>query len=162
LSSRFADATFGHLTLGKAKRHVGDGLRSEDGTDISRDAGSLDLLLSVEVLEYVPDLSKAIAAMVRVLRPGGKALIAIPWVGQEDYEHLIKAEIGGDGFVRHLQSPGYHRDGDADEQFLRFRAFGWKLLDELRSAGFSRATAEYVFAPVHGYMTLHPIITATK
>ena len=62
----------------------------------------------------------------------------------------------------HLREPLYHRDPRTGESFLRYRVFGWKILDELRAAGFSRANATYFFAPVLGYMSLHPLIIAQK
>jgi SAM-dependent methyltransferase len=40
--------------------------------------GSFDLLTSFEVLDELPDDSPAIGEMVRVLRPGGRALIRVP------------------------------------------------------------------------------------
>jgi hypothetical protein len=46
---------------------------------------------------------------------------------------------------------------------LSFRSFGWKILDELRDAEFRRASATFLFGPLHGYMTLlHPIIVAVR
>jgi len=40
---------------------------------------SYDLILCSHVLEHIPDDSKAIAEIYRVLRPGGRAMIQIPW-----------------------------------------------------------------------------------
>jgi hypothetical protein len=89
-------------------------------------------------------------------------LITVPWSGDGERDHAVRTELSADGSQRHLQPPAYHVDKDTGEKFLRYRAFGWKILDELRSAGFSSATAEYVFAPVHGYMVLSPIVVAVK
>jgi hypothetical protein len=49
------------------------------------------------------------------------------------------------------------------EGILSFRAFGWKILDELRDAGFSNARAAFTFGPLHGHMTLlAPVIVGSR
>jgi SAM-dependent methyltransferase len=41
---------------------------------------SVDTILSLEVLEHVPDPDRCVAEMARALRPGGKLLITVPFV----------------------------------------------------------------------------------
>jgi hypothetical protein len=120
-----------------------------------------DVVMVGDVLEHVPSHLGALSAMARVLKKGGTALLALPWAGQQAYEHVLTTQTGGTSASRVPAAP-YHRDPQSGECFLRHRIFGWKILDELRAAGFSRASAEYLFAPVHGYMLLHPLIAAVK
>lgn len=162
LNTRYPHSTVGHFSLENMKRTVAGDLGHQSSAAPPHTDGSLDLIISVEVLEYVPDVVQSLAEYSRVLRNGGRALLAVPWVGQEKYEHLVRAELHPDGSIQNFEPASYHRDAESGEEFLRLRAFGWKVLDDLRQAGFSSATAEYLFAPVHGYMTLHPIICAIK
>jgi trans-aconitate methyltransferase len=41
-------------------------------------AGSVDVLLSSSVLEYLPDLEGEVGRLVRLLRPGGRLILSIP------------------------------------------------------------------------------------
>ena len=49
-----------------------------DGERIPVGDGAVDLLLSVEVLEHVGDVARAVEEIGRVLRPGGVAVISTP------------------------------------------------------------------------------------
>ena len=53
---------------------------SEDLTSLSYDDGSLDLVLTSETLEHVPDWQRALAETRRVLRPGGRHVFTVPLV----------------------------------------------------------------------------------
>ena len=50
---------------------------------------NFDGLLSLSVLEYVPDPQKGLAEYARVLRPGGRVVVSIPYTGS-----LIRAVAG--------------------------------------------------------------------
>jgi hypothetical protein len=51
-----------------------------DMTDVPFKDGAFDLIVCVHVLEHVPDDRQAIREMVRVLKPGGLALLLVPIV----------------------------------------------------------------------------------
>lgn len=55
-----------------------DGARCEDITRLTLSDDSLDLIVSSDVLEHVPDLAAAFAESRRVLRPGGVHLFTVP------------------------------------------------------------------------------------
>lgn len=59
------------------------------GEDLPFPDDSFDLILSHEVLEHVQDDSAALREMVRVLRPGGRALIFVPNRGYPFETHGI-------------------------------------------------------------------------
>ncbi len=49
-----------------------------DATALPLPAQSLDLVVAFDVLEHIPDDAAAARELLRVLRPGGEALIAVP------------------------------------------------------------------------------------
>ena len=57
--------------------------------------GAFDALLCTQVLEHVEDLDHAVGELVRVLRPGGEAVITVPFIfgehnGPDDYRRLSR------------------------------------------------------------------------
>jgi SAM-dependent methyltransferase len=117
----------------------------------------------MEILEHIPDYMAAMREMARTLKPGGRVIISVPWLGRDTYDHLIRAELMADGTIQHFYPPEYHGDPANDGGILSFRSFGWKILDDLREAGFSSASAEFVFGPLHGYMILlTPVIVGIR
>ena len=91
-----------------------------DLQDIALPDASLDVVLTPHVLEHVPDPSRALAELFRVLRPGGRVFLQVP-VPQA--VTCVPAE------------PEYH----GDRTLVHFR-FGWDLADRIRSHGFACAT----------------------
>ena len=74
----------------KARAEVGDALHLPYGDD------SFDVVLMSEILEHVPADSAAIAEMVRVLKPGGRAAVTVPrywpekvcWALSDEYHEV--------------------------------------------------------------------------
>jgi SAM-dependent methyltransferase len=114
-------------------------LRVEDVTVLSFDDGAFDAILSLDVLEHVPDYTQALAEFARVLRPGGVLVFTVPFYDARA-ESTVLARIGADGSIEHLQPPEYHGD-PVSSGALCFHHFGWNLLDAMRSAGFSTSEA---------------------
>jgi SAM-dependent methyltransferase len=164
LSERFEFVSATQYEEGRSSGHVDEnGIRYEDLTQLSFDSDQFDFIICMEVLEHIPFYEAAMREMRRTLRPGGRAVLSFPWLGGKNYAHLVRAELLPNGEIRHLLPPEYHGDPASEGGILSFRAFGWRILDELRQAGFTSAKAEYIFGPFHGYMQLiNPIIVATK
>jgi SAM-dependent methyltransferase len=117
------------------------GIRHEDLTRLSFRDQSLDVVVNLEILEHLPEYRPALSEMARVLRPGGLAIITTPMNPLRE-EHHVRAELGPDGALKHHFPPQYHYDPVKPEAgILCYRHFGWKLLNELREAGFSSAGA---------------------
>lgn len=57
-------------------------VRAGDATSLPVDAQSIDLVISNGVLNLVPDKTKAVAEIARVLRPGGRVQIADIVIGE--------------------------------------------------------------------------------
>ena len=114
-------------------------LRHEDITQLSFDDSSLDIIVSFDVLEHVPNTEKSLAEFIRCLKPGGFVLISVPFVSNQ-YETIVRAKIGVNGTTLHLLEPEYHGNPTNPAMgSLCYYHFGWHLLDQLRSAGASSA-----------------------
>lgn len=113
-------------------------LRSEDVTALSFGAGAFDAVVSLDVLEHVPDYRRALAEFARVLRPGGVLVFTVPFYDAQA-ESTVLAHVGAHG-VEHFSPPEYHGD-PVSSGALCFHHFGWDLLDAMRAAGFSSAEA---------------------
>jgi SAM-dependent methyltransferase len=130
-----------------------DGMRHEDLTALSFPDNTFAWVTCSEVLEHIPDYKSALSEMARVLSPGGRALLTFP-LNLRSQENLTRARLRSDGSVEHLLPPEYHGDPANKDGILSYYVFGWAILDDMRSAGFSRASFDFLFGPVHGYITL--------
>ncbi|GAB4418582.1 MAG: hypothetical protein Kow002_05570 [Anaerolineales bacterium] len=76
------------------------------GEAIPLPSGTFDLILSHEVLEHVQDDSQAVREMIRVLKPGGRAVIFVPNRGYPFETHGIywrgKYHFGNKPVVNYL------------------------------------------------------------
>ena len=104
-----------------------------DATNLPVPDGAFDAAVSVQVLEYVPDATAALAEMHRALRPGGRVVIwDVDWatVSWHTTDHARMRRLL-DAWDRHLAHP----------------ALPQTLAPRLREAGFSDVTmAGHTFA----------------
>ncbi len=96
-----------------------DGATCADITALRFASGSLDLIVSSEVLEHVPRLDQALTESARVLRPGGAHLFTVP----PRATTRQRAKIA-DGKVLHIEPPEYHLDPLTPEGILAFWDIG--------------------------------------
>lgn len=111
------------------------GTRNESITNLTFDSEAFDLVLSFDVLEHVPDPEKGIREIYRVLAPGGKVMLSVPFLMWEQNTRR-RAVLEADGSIRHLLEPQYHGDPLSADGCLCFQDFGWELLDQMRATGF--------------------------
>jgi Methyltransferase domain len=126
------------------------GVRHEDLTALSFADETFDLVVSLEVMEHIPDFHRAFAECVRVLVPGGRMLLSVPF--HRGPTHLLRARVRDDGSIEHLQPPEYHGDPQDPQGCLCFHHFGWDILDLLKQAGFRQATAYSIWSQELGYV----------
>lgn len=163
LAALLPNVTTSQFEEGRRPGEVENGIRYEDLSRLSFEARQFGCVIACEILEHVPDYNAALREMARVLRPGGLALMTFPWLGGEYYDHRVRAELLPDGTIHHILPPEYHGDPANPSGSLSFRAFGWGILDEMREAGFSHASAKFLFGPIHGQMTLqYPVIVGVR
>ena len=96
------------------------GQRCEDITRLTFADGSLDLIISADVLEHVPDALAAFQESARVLRPGGSHLFTVP---NNNALTIRRASIECGEVVHHC-APEYHDDPLNAEGILAYWSFG--------------------------------------
>jgi len=131
--------------------HNQKGIRNEDLTNLSFRENEFDFILSFDVLEHVPDYRKALHECCRCLKPSGILYFSVPFIKTSE-EHLVRAHRDEAGKVNHVLPPEYHGDPLNADGCLCYRHFGWKLLDELRDAGFVEANALLYWSRELGYL----------
>lgn len=99
-----------------------DGARCEDITRLTFADNGLNLLISGDVLEHVPEPAAAFRETYRVLRPGGFHLFTVPTIDKT----VRRAEIVN-GEIRHLLPPEYHSDPLNPQGIIAFWTFGMDL-----------------------------------
>lgn len=114
-------------------------VRHEDVTALRFDDGSLDGVVTLDVLEHVFDYEQALREFARVLKPGGVLVLTVPFY-ERQLENRRIASIGADGKTEYIGEPEFHGD-PLSGGVLCFHHFGWELLATLRAAGFSDAAA---------------------
>jgi len=152
--SRYYRCVIGSEFLGEAIPHGSfndKGIRNEDLTNLSFGDLEFDFILSFDVLEHVPDYQKALRECYRCLKPRGVLYFSVPFLRHSN-EHLVRAHVDESGKIIHFLSPEYHGDPLHVDGILSFRQFGWKLLDELRETGFSKASALLYWSRPLGYL----------
>lgn len=126
------------------------GVRHEDITRLSFPDVSLDLILSNDVFEHVPNPDRAFSECMRVLRPGGMMFATIPFHSAADTS-VTRATLSGDG-LKYLLPPMYHGNPLSEDGSLVFTDFGWDVLKEMEAAGFSDVRMDVYASAEFGHL----------
>lgn len=127
-----------------------NGIRNEDLTRLTFESEQFDSILTFDVLEHVPDYRAALSECARVLKPGGRIYITVPFT--HDAQTVIRARMLPDGNVEHLLPPEYHGDPVGTGGILCYYHFGYSFLDDMRAAGFSDAYLCFYGSIEFGYL----------
>ncbi|WP_261803280.1 class I SAM-dependent methyltransferase [Variovorax sp. PAMC26660] len=112
-----------------------DGRRHEDLQALSFADNLLDLVMTSDVMEHMPEPYAAHAEIFRVLKPGGRHIFTVPY-SPLLAEDQVRAKIV-DGEIIYLEEKAFHGDPvRPDEGVLVWTIFGLNMLDRLRSIGF--------------------------
>lgn len=137
------------------------GVRNEDLTRLTYPNDTFDCIMSLEVLEHIPDYRAALDELARCLKPGGQLLLTTPIHFKNDVT-IVRAGFGPDGrLINHLP-PVYHGDPINSGGALCFNDFGWDLVGDMRKAGFSNAALHFFTSAEYGYLGLHCVVLANK
>jgi SAM-dependent methyltransferase len=144
-------------TLGKVDKK---GIRNEDLTRLTFASQYFDAILTFDVLEHVPDYVAALSECARVLKPGGRIYITVPFTYAPPT--VVRARRLPDGTVEHLLPPEYHGDPVGTGGILCYYHFGYDFLDAMRSAGFSDAYVCFSSSVEFGYFGVQAIIVGVR
>jgi arsenite methyltransferase len=95
------------IAKGRCQGHDNASFHEADATSLPREDESCDAALCVQVLEYVPDTTAALAEIYRALRPGGRLVVwDVDWatVSLHSSDPARTALVLGT-FDRHLAHP---------------------------------------------------------
>ncbi len=135
------------LAIWLARKGKPEWPRREDVTRLSFADQSQDALVSLDVLEHVPNHQRAVTEFLRVLRPGGSLVLTVPFYS-DHAENLLLARMENSA-ICHLQPPEFHGD-PLSGGVLCYHHFGWELLTQMRTAGFAKAQALRIRDPQAG------------
>ena len=130
------------------RQRVAAWVRHADVTALPFATARFDAVLSLDVLEHVPDYRAALREFARVLRPGGTCVLSVPFYFDQERTATL-ARLDAAGRIEHLQPPEYHGD-PLGGGVLCFHHFGWDLLAAMRDAGFGHAEAVRMHDPANG------------
>ncbi len=136
---------------------VVDGLMHQDLMGLSFPDESIDMVLSSDVFEHIPDPYAAHREVWRVLRPGGSHVFTVPF-----HQHLLlddrRAYVDENGRVVHLQEPIYHGDPVRPaEGTVVYTIFSLEMMIRLGQLGF--VTNLYrLHSPRHGIVGHNAIV----
>ena len=115
-------------------------VRHEDITALSLATASIDAIVTLDVLEHVPDYRRALAEFARILRPRGVLVMTVPFYIDREQSTLL-ARVDTAGRIEHLLHPPEYHGAPLSGGALCFHHFGWDLLDAIREAGFADVEA---------------------
>ena len=126
-------------------------VRHEDLTELSFANNKFDLAITLDVFEHIPNYRQSFVELRRVISPGGHLVFTIPFFPDQQSTH-IRAEVQSDGNIVHHLPPEIHGNPVSDKGSLCFQNFGWDILDDLKEAGFSDASASLYWGPWQGHL----------
>ena len=133
-----------------------DKIRHEDALNLSFADESLDLVISNDVYEHVPDINKTLQEAFRVLRPGGYLMFTIPFFPEKD-ETVVRAKIEN-GELIYLMEKEIHGNPMLKEGSLAFYNFGWDIMEMQKEAGFKDPYIVAVLDEKFGHIDYTPVL----
>ena len=116
---------------GLTSGEVRDGVTCQNIESTNFPDNFLDLIISEDVLEHVPNPVAAFLEIRRILKPGGKHIFTIPvdWMLENSQQRAIIK----DGQVQHILEPEIHGDPFRPEGILAFYTFGQDVVERFCS-----------------------------
>ena len=151
----------GHKVIGseflgydKVSGEIIDGIRHEDALDLSFEDKSLDMIVSNDVFEHVPDIEIALKEAYRTLKQNGKLIFSIP------FAHTAKTKKRAqllDGKLELLEEAIYHGNPVSSNGSLVFYDFGWDILEIVTRVGFLNANLVACFDRRYAHLNYLPL-----
>lgn len=122
------------FVTGETYKVKGKDIVHQDMQNLSYQDESFDLVFHLEVLEHVPDYTRAMEEIYRVLKKNGRCVFMCPIYSR--LEHIVHAVLRKDGSLNFLNGEKYHGDPLRKEGAPVFNDFGLNLIYDLKKIGF--------------------------
>lgn len=126
------------------------GIRHEDVHQLSLADELVDLVVSNDVMEHVPDPRAGFGEIYRVLRRGGILFLTIPFHSGNETT-VVRAEACAGKVIHHLPEV-YHGNPVSDRGSLVYTDFGWGILSMLHAAGFANVGVKVIWSYLYGHL----------
>ena len=110
-------------------------IRHEDVESLSFEDSSIDMIVSQDVFEHVADPWQGFRECFRVLRPGGRMFMTVPFAGTPTQSTVHR--------VQQNLPAVYHGNPLSDQGSIVYSDFGWDLVQNLKNIGFLVELAVY-------------------
>lgn len=118
-----------------------NGIRSEDLQKLTLSDDSIDILISLDVFEHIPEPFQAFSEVRRVLKNNGFAIITVPIDKRLKKSYTLAKLVNGN--INYLTKPAYHSDPLREEGALVFTEFGLDIIDKLKELGYNAILDEH-------------------
>jgi SAM-dependent methyltransferase len=132
------------------------GKMHQDLMGLSFEGETIDVVISSDVFEHIPDPYRAHKEVHRVLRPGGRHIFTVPF-GQAAFLDERRTLIDFRGNIVHLKEPVYHGDPIRREGALVHSVFGLEMLVNLGKIGFDTNMYK-IYKPLTGIVGSNAIV----
>jgi len=138
-----------------------DEIRHENIEELSLSDESVDLIISNDVFEHVPNPLVAFSNCSRVLRKGGVMLATFPFHTMNS--NSVTRALLLNGKVKNILDPIFHGNPINENGSLVFTDFGWDVLGNMIQAGFKEVNLEIYSSKILGhYGHLPQVFRAVK
>ena len=128
----------------------------QDLMDLSLSNESIDLVISSDVFEHIPDPYKAHKEVYRVLKRAGRHIFTVPFY-QTEFLDEDRTIINSDGNTISLKEPIYHKDPIRVQGSLVYKIFSLEMLIKLRRIGF-KTNLYLLHKPLYGILGPNAIV----
>ncbi len=152
-SSKYANVTGSEFLGDKVPYGTCDerGIRNETLCALTFSDETFEAVVSLDVIEHIPDYYSAFKECFRVLKPGGKLMWSVPFSPSLETNYVLARLINGE--VEYVVNPPhYHGDPLSPEGILCYTLFGWEMLNQVRTIGFKDVYALCFQSIEFGYL----------
>ena len=138
----------------------GRGVRCENLHDLTFADSSFEYVVSLDVLEHVFSYESALRELLRVLKPGGVAIVTVPFRFNQA-STVQRARLDGET-IEHLLPPIYHSDPVRKDGTLLVYDYGWDFVDCMHRLGWRDIAFIHVWSEPKKYFGRNFILRAVK